>query len=252
MALGLACLAVAQDRPSANRRDGDPASIREGQAIYRARCADCHGLDAKGVRGPDLTRLWESGAREDRLFQTIRSGVPGSEMPAAVASDDDIWAVLAYLHTLNAATPAEAAAGSADSGARIFQAKCGSCHRVNGYGGVMGPDLSLIGSRRSRTALARKIRSASSYITTGFEPVTLVARDGRRIRGVRKNEDAFSIQIMDTRERIQGYSKADLREVVAEKRSLMPDFAPAALNDHDLDDVLAYLGTLRAPVTRQQ
>ncbi|HYL36532.1 MAG TPA: c-type cytochrome [Bryobacteraceae bacterium] len=253
LAIGLAGSSThAQNRPASNPRDGDPAAIREGLSIFRARCADCHGLDAKGVRGPDLTRLWESGASEARLFQTIRSGVPGSEMPAAVASDDDIWAVLAYLHTLNATAGTEPLAGNADSGAKIFQAKCAGCHRVHGYGGVLGPDLSLIASRRSRTALARKIRNASSYVAAGYEPVTLVTRDGRRIRGAKKNEDAFSIQIMDTRERIQGYPRAALREVIAEKRSLMPDFVPDTLSDRDLDDLLAYLGTLRAPaVTRR-
>ena len=46
----------------------------------------------------------------------------------------------------------------------------------------------------------------------------LVTKDGRRIRGTKKNEDVFSIQIMDVRERIQGYPKSDLQEVVYEKQ----------------------------------
>ena len=53
-----------------------------GAALYAARCADCHGADATGVRGPDLTRLWGTGATDERVFQTIRQGVPGSIMPA--------------------------------------------------------------------------------------------------------------------------------------------------------------------------
>ena len=75
----------------------------------------------------------------------------------------------------------------------------------------------------------------------------MITRDGRRIRGVKKNEDAFSIQIMDTRERIQGYLKADLREVLYEKESLMPAFTTARLNDNDLNDLIGYLTTLRGP-----
>jgi mono/diheme cytochrome c family protein len=257
-------LLPAQDRPATNPRDGDQKAIREGLEIFRTHgCADCHGLDAKGVRGPDLTSLWESGVRVDRLFQTIRRGVPGSEMPPNNGPDEDIWAVLAYLHTLNAPVAAEASTGSADDGARVFSAKCGSCHRVNGYGGDLGPDLSHIGGRRSRTALMRKIRNASAYIIvsapssagmpinapppSGYAPVTLVTRDGQRIRGTKKNEDAFSIQIMDTRGRLQGYLKSDLRETIDEKVSLMPDFTPALLSEHDLNDLLKYLGTLRGP-----
>ena len=91
------------------------------------------------------------------------------------------------------------------------------------------------------TLLTREIRDASAVITPGYQPVTLVTKDGQRIRGARKNEDAYSIQIMDTRERLQGYVKADLREVIAEKTSLMPDFKADRLSDSDLDDVVGYL-----------
>jgi alcohol dehydrogenase (cytochrome c) len=75
--------------------------------------------------------------------------------------------------------------------------------------------------------------------------VTLVLLGGQRVRGTRKNEDAFSIQLMLTTERLQGYRKADIREVLADKASLMPDFTSNRLNDRDLDDVVAYLGALR-------
>ena len=62
---------------------GNPQSIRSGMALYRIRCADCHGLDAGGYRGPDLIAAMAAGATDERLFQTIRKGVPGTEMPAA-------------------------------------------------------------------------------------------------------------------------------------------------------------------------
>jgi hypothetical protein len=71
-------------------------------------------------------------------------------------------------------------------------------------------------------------------------------RNGQQIRGARKGEDAFSIQIMDTHERLQGYLKADVRAVTRESKSLMPDYRPETLNDRDLDDLLAFLGTLRS------
>lgn len=82
-------------------------------------------------------------------------------------------------------------------------------------------------------------------VVEGFQPMTLVTRDGQRIRGLKKNEDAFSIQIMDSRERIQGFVKSDLREIVNDTTSLMPDSGPDRISDHDLDDLVAYLGTLR-------
>ena len=85
-----------------------------------------------------------------------------------------------------------------------------------------------------------------NYIVEGYQPVSLVTRGGQRIRGVKKNEDAFSIQIMDTRERLQGYAKADLRELIDEETSIMPDFGSDRLSDSDLNDLLDYLQTLRA------
>ena len=72
-------------------------------------------------------------------------------------------------------------------------------------------------------------------------------RDGQRIRAVRKNEDEFSIQIMDLRQRVQGYAKANLTEVANDKQSVMPAYAPSQLSDRDLDDLLSYLATLRGP-----
>ena len=84
----------------------------------------------------------------------------------------------------------------------------------------------------------------------GYESVTLVTKDGQKIRGVRKNDDVFSIQIMDTRERIRGYLKADLQEVVFEQASLMPAYGPERLSAGDLNDLLGYLSTLRSTPTR--
>ena len=84
-----------------------------------------------------------------------------------------------------------------------------------------------------------------------FETVTLITRDGRRISGVKKAEDVFSIQIMDTSERIQGYLREDMRSVSDEKKSAMPVFGPDTLSDAELDDLLSYLeslqGTTAAP-----
>ena len=223
---------------------GDPTAIRAGASLFRERCADCHGADAKGVSGPDLTRLWTRSDSDQRVFQTIRSGVPGTIMPSSSAPDQELRAIVAYLRSISTAE-AEASPGSAANGERIFGAACVTCHRVNGRGGRLGPDLSRIAANQSNQALTRAIRDASASFTSGYEPITIVTRDGQQIRGTRKGEDSFSVQIMDVRERLQGYLKANVREVTRDKKSLMPDFTPDRLSDKDLNDLLAYLGTLR-------
>src|SRR5262249_55620520 len=177
----------------------------------------------------------------------IRKGVPGTEMPpqGGGTSDDDILLLVAYLRNLNAVTAPAQPVGNVAHGRQLFTQQCASCHRVGGQGGRLGPDLSRIGTSRSVAALAREIRTPAEWIAPAFETVTLVTKDGQRIRGAKKSEDVFSIQIMDTRERLQGYLKSGLQEIVYEKGSLMPAFPAARLSDGDLTDVVGYLSSLR-------
>jgi cytochrome c oxidase cbb3-type subunit 3 len=255
MAIAVDHAAIAQDRaaaraeprPTKNPLEGNPQAITNGGAMFRTRCAGCHGPDARGYLGPDLTGFWTAGGTDDRMFDIVRRGVPGTEMTAADplrVLDKDIWQVLAYVRTLSA-VPTAAPTGDAGNGERIFKANCSSCHRVEGRGGQLGPDLSRIGSGRPRAGLLTKLRGSSDFVRPGYEPVTLVTRDGERLRGVKKNEDEFSIQIMDMRERLQGYLKADLTEFAIDKQSVMPVYGPDRLNDRDLDDLLQYLTGLR-------
>jgi cytochrome c oxidase cbb3-type subunit III len=248
--------------PIKNPYEGKAEAIQAGSASFTTQCASCHGSDAKGTaRASDLTRLWAEGQTDVQVFRTIRAGIANSLLPHSFGPDTKAWEVLAYVQSINVPPGSAVASGNAELGASIFEAKCRTCHQVDGQGGRLGPALSHIGADRSRTMTAYKIRHASSYIMVdfngiennyivdGYQPVTLVTKDGQRIRGAKKNEDAFSVQIMDTNERIQGYVKANLREVVNDTASLMPDFGPDTLNDRDLQDLLAYLGTLRGPAT---
>lgn len=247
--------AIAQDRaaarteprPTKNPFEGNFLAISNGGAMFRSRCAGCHGPDGRGYLGPDLTAFWAEGGTDDRMFDIVRRGVPGTEMTGADplrVLDKDIWQILAYVRTL-AAVPASPPKGEAANGERIFSTHCSSCHRVDGRGGQLGPDLSRIGSARPRAGLLSKLRGSSDFIRPGYEPVTLVTREGEVIRGVKKNEDEFSIQIMDMQERLQGYLKATLIALTIEKQSLMPVYGPDRLNTRDVDDLLQYLTTLR-------
>lgn len=237
----------AEPRPTTNPFAGKAEAISNGSAMFRTRCAGCHGPDARGYLGPDLTGFWAAGGTDDRMFDIVRKGVPGTEMIAADPMrvlDRDIWQVMAYIRTLNA-VPVSTPTGDATNGAQVFRANCSSCHMVNARGGQLGPDLSRIGSARPRAGLQGKLRGTSTFIRPGYEPVTLVTRSGERVRGVRKNEDEFSIQVMDMRERLQGYLKENLTEVRVEKQSVMPIYGTDRLNDRDLNDLLQYLAGLR-------
>lgn len=253
---------IAQDReprsdthpPGGNPHLKNEASIRAGMMQYRMRCGECHGLDAKGYRGPDLTVAIAGAMNDERLFQTIRKGVPGTEMTPSRARDDVVLMIIAYLRNMGTVAPPETQTGNVESGRKLFAAQCSLCHRVAGRGGRLGPDLTRIGAARSRSALVREIRTPSEWIPERYETVTLVMSDGRRVRGAMKDEDAFSILVMDViGERLQGYLKPALKEVVYEKVSLMPAYGPERLDETQLNDLVGYLTTLReapaAPTT---
>jgi putative heme-binding domain-containing protein len=239
--------APAPAAPGTNPLANDPAAQQIGMAIFRSRCADCHGMDARGVRGPDLTQVWASGRTDEGLFRTVRRGIPGTEMPAqnARTPDDEVWKVLAYLKTLAAPAASDAPVGNVANGERIYRAQCASCHRANGRGGRIGPDLSRVGASRARSALVRRIRGAEEEYIDGYEPVTVTTKNGQTVRGVKKNSDLFTVQVMDQRERIQGYNRSDVQSVAEPKQSAMPAFDVTRLPENDLNDLLSYLATLK-------
>jgi putative heme-binding domain-containing protein len=237
---------TAQAPAPKNPLEGDPAAIKSGMGLFRARCADCHGMDARGVRGPDITQIWASGRSDEGLFTTIKNGIAGTEMPPQPRLfEHETWQILAYLRTLAATTRSEPPRGNAENGQKIYAANCVSCHRVGGVGGRLGPDLSRIGAARSREMLELRIRGGVEGFLPGYEPVTLTPETGQTVVGVKKNEDLFSVQIMDTRERIQGYDKASLRQLQHNPRSAMPAFGSNRISESDLDDLIRYLRTLR-------
>jgi putative heme-binding domain-containing protein len=223
-------------------------AITSGSTLFRARCAECHGADGKGVAGHDLTRLWTAGATDERVFQTIRNGVPNTIMPSSTAPDGEIRALIAYLRSLNGPPVAEPLRGNAENGERLFAANCTSCHAVSGRGGRLGPDLSRIA--QSPAQLTEAIRSPASSIAAGYQRVTVVTRDGERVTGALKGEDAFSVQLMDTTERLRAYMKSSLENLVREPGSLMPEYGPNRVSESDLDDLIRYLSMFRAPAGR--
>jgi putative heme-binding domain-containing protein len=251
-ALAPASAGAQEPEPSRNNPlQGNATAIRQGQNIYRGSCGVCHGIDAKGYRGSDLTTGdWVHGGTDAQIFKTIRTGVPGTEMPGhRNMSEDEIWMVIAYLRTLSSPGGALPERGEAARGEQLFWARdrgnCGQCHMVGPRGGRIGPNLTRIGAARSAAALEREIRQPAEVIPVGFETVTVVTKDGKKIRGARKNEDTFSVQIMTASEEILSFSKKEVEVMPELERSLMPAYGQERLSDNDLADIVRYLRSLR-------
>lgn len=244
-----------------NPYQGEKSAVREGASLFRANCSWCHGLNARGGgRGPDLTQgRWAHGGSDEALFRTISQGLPGTEMPANPFEDTETWALVSYLRSVTAAPPAPLS-GDIKAGERLFFGKerCANCHMVRGKGGHLGPDLSRVGTARSLRYLTESIREPSKELSLGYtdpnnhygipleyDTVTLITRDGKRIVGIAKDEDAFSIQLLGEDDELHLLLKKDLAEVRHEQRSLMPAYSAEMLSDREQQDLLAYLSSLR-------
>lgn len=242
-----------------NPFEGDAQAIANGKANFRANCSQCHGLEAKGgLRAPSLVsgHLAHGGGDAD-WFVTIQHGVAGTLMPASDLTDDETWEVIAFLHSLQPrADPI--VTGDAAAGEEYFsqQGGCSSCHMVRGRGGILGPDLSRVAAARSTAYLVESLREPSKQLSDGlFEPghdspiaydtVTVILGNGKKIVGIPRNEDTFSIQLLDLAGDLQLFSKSDVRSVVHERKSIMPTYDPGKLPDGILQDLLSYLETLR-------
>ena len=112
---------------------------------------------------------------------------------------------------------------------------------VNGRGGLLGPDLSNIAGERSLRFLRESLTTAKPNIPPGYQPVLVQTTDGRRIRGVLKNEHNFSLQVLDTEGKLHLLTRDEVRDIAYDKRSLMPSNYDKTLSATELQDLLAIL-----------
>jgi len=139
-------------------------------------------------------------------------------------------------------------------GKQLFygDANCSTCHMVEGKGGRVGPDLTSVGESRTVESLVESVRKPSQRLAWGlteptkefaqrYETVTVVTPDGEEIKGVTLNEDSFTLQLMDTAERLHLFEKDKLRSITKGRASLMPSYNTETLSDRDLSDIIAYL-----------
>ncbi len=230
-----ACLLSAQDATGID--------LSAGQKLFQKSCTACHGENGKGGRGPDLTSgQWRFGRSDEAILKNIVQGIPGTQMPAFPMTPSEGESVVAYLRSLKSNPPDEKLVGDPAAGRELFfgSAKCSQCHMFTGRGGRLGPDLSSIRGQRRIAELRESIVNPDKSMRKGYETVEVRLSSGELVRGVKKNEDTFSIQIMDEQEKLYMLLKQDVNEIKAPHKSLMP---VAHLSAPELDNVIAFLKT---------
>jgi len=140
-------------------------------------------------------------------------------------------------------------AGDPIRGKTLYEGKgaCASCHRVNGVGSRLGPDLSEIGDVRRADALERSLLEPDAEIigTNRFYHVT--TKDGVTTTGRLLNLDTFTIQLLDSKERLRSFVKSDLRDHGFVEKSPMPSYK-TSLTAQELADVVSYLASLKRAI----
>jgi len=249
--LAVVGVCTAQDNKQAkNPFAGNATEVEAGRVLFRMSCAGCHGLHAKGGReGPDLTRgTYANGDTDSDLFRVLSAGVPGTDMPSFRGNmdDNDLWRLVSYVRSVAEHGGGAAIAGDRVAGEKLFWGKgsCGQCHRVGTRGNAIGPDLSRAGRQRSPAYLRESVVAPDADLTDGYATISVVTRDGKKIEGVEKGFDNFSVQFIDLAGNFHSYAKDDVASVKIEYRSLMPGNYGRLFNARELDDLLAYLASL--------
>jgi putative heme-binding domain-containing protein len=224
----------------------EQADIEYGAAVYRAQCVACHGDRGDGVPGVDLPSGQFRNAVTDRdLRRVISNGIPGTGMTPVELDAAETVGIVAYLRNMN--TDAESVVlGDVGRGLAVFEGKgeCLTCHRVDGRGPRVAPELSAIGASRAPSVLRRALLDPSSVMRPINRPVEVVTTDGERVGGRRLNEDTYTVQLIDENERLRSFDKADLAEYTILTDSPMPSYE-GQLDTQELADVLAYLVSLK-------
>ena len=168
-------------------------------------------------------------------------------MPSFAFEKDELDHLVAYVKSLSGSgsgTHASPVSGDAGKGRQIYERSgCAGCHRIGTEGSVYGPELTRIGAGRSPEYIRESIVNPSADIPEEFTGVTVILRDGKRIKGVRINEDTFTVQLRDASQNFRMFQKDDVQQVIHETKSLMPAYG--SLSQEDLQNLLAYLESLQ-------
>jgi putative heme-binding domain-containing protein len=138
--------------------------------------------------------------------------------------------------------------GNAERGKAIFSSpttKCATCHKAQGQGGDLGPDLSQIGGKFDRTHLIESILDPSAEILQGYQSITIELTSGRVVTGIVKSESASAVALINAEGKTITIPVRDIELRRVSKVSLMPTGLADGLKPAEFTDLIAYLETLR-------
>ncbi|MGH9454385.1 MAG: c-type cytochrome [Terriglobia bacterium] len=233
---------------SAAARKLSPAhqSAASGKQTFLSHCGVCHGMDGRGgehapdiATNPIVQNL--SGAELERIVQ---NGIPSHGMPSfRMLGAGGIQNVVDYLRLLQGKQAAVAVKGNPSHGNELFfgRAGCSSCHLIQGTGGFLGADLTKYSLTHSPQEIREAIVAPNRNLSPRAQTVVVVLSDGRKLTGIARNEDNFSLQLQTPDGSFHLLMKPELRQLSHEPVSLMPSNYGFKLSPRDIDDLISFL-----------
>ena len=228
--------------------ESDPAAlVKAGSSVFQQNCSFCHGRDAAGGEtGPDLTRS-KMVARDvggDKIGEIVRNGRPEKKMPPFNLTNQEMAAVVAFIHAQEAlghngnrrgVEVADLQTGNVEAGRRYFNGagKCVTCHSPSG-------DLSGIASRYQGLELEERML----YPENAKGKVTVTLPSDEKVTGALAYLDEFTVGLRDSSGTYRSWSIPSVKYSVdspAEAHVALFDKYP----DADIHNLMAYLQTLR-------
>ncbi len=238
------CLLAASHFAVAQHATG--SDVFSGEQAYQNYCANCHGKTGNQIANIDLGHgIFRKPYSDDELMNIVMKGIANTPMPATPnMSREQAVQIVAYLRS-RAVLKDVGAGGDAARGKALYAGKgaCTDCHRINGEGSRVGPELSRIGLVRTSDQLATSLLDPNAEVQPNNRFYSVTTRSGQHISGRLLNHDAYSVQLLDDKEQLRSLMKSDLQkeEFIA---SPMPSLR-GKFDDKELADLVQYLVSLR-------
>jgi putative heme-binding domain-containing protein len=224
------------------------ADIAYGSQIFKMQCTACHGANGDAVPGVNFRagQFRVPVSSDSDLRTIITTGVAGTAMPSFNFDTAELTEIIAYLRNMSTFDARGIAMGDAGRGQALFEGKgnCASCHRVNGKGPRVAPDLSDVGATHTADLLEKTLLDPTASMLPVNRSVRAVTREGKVITGRRLNEDTYTVQLIDEHENLVSLDKATLRQYTVIKISSMPSYKDT-FSSAEIADAVAYLFSLK-------
>jgi len=258
-----AVLSASALAPIPQQTAAQAAAPADGQAIFVAQCAFCHGREATGgVGGPDLTdsALVAKDVNGDLIQPVVRGGRPEKGMPPFALSDADLKAVVAYVHERKTSVDEkpgrrrkvsveDISTGNIEAGKRYFDGAggCARCHSAT-------KDLAGVASRYRGLALMQRMLYPTPQNAVqppeGEKPssnpanVTVTLPSGQTVTGSLVHQDEFTIALRDASGWYRSWPAASVKYAIDDPLKAHADQL-AKYTDGDIHNLVAYLQTLK-------